>query len=647
MSRGRSWSISSNGTRRGTCRLTNGDGGNKSQYWAFISYSHRDAEWARWLHRAIETYRVPHRLVGRENSASRETLPRRLNPVFRDRDELPGASDLGLKIREALQSSRFLIVICSPHAAASKWVNEEIKTFKALGREERVLCLVVSGEPGASDKGDAAAECFPPAIRFHVRTDGELSEDRAEPVAADARPLADGRKNALLKLLAGMLGVGYDELKRREEHRKRRRRALSAASAILSIVTLAIVYLALADTGARLPAGASIRRLLDRYEASIFRPVHSEQDVRHSAAKLRRAALERLAREWRETRWTYDSPARTDGPVTALSVWIGSQAMCAVALAPDATDEELRGVLEEVEATFDPKILVERGGVKFGWRPTRSVYTAAEPSLWTVALLADILKRPGLVIENDKRRLFEQRLAYTQEVASLYRPIESGGWNTFAQQTRPEEHSTYTTTLALLALLETRAAGLPWQGSAEKRDQLLVSTARWLMEQFDNKTTPAGWRAAPDARGPVSDGLTLQIYGLLLRAEAEAGVSIPAEINDAMLEHLAGLAGRRLDFPLTAATFIRVFRNYDGQMRDETQAVEFIWHPWAIECATLWLRRAEKAGASVENRVRVRRSLGYLVSDLEKEVLNLMLSTETKTFTVSETLYGLSAVPAP
>jgi hypothetical protein len=617
------------------------------KYWAFISYSHMDKEWAQWLHRAIETYRVPRRLVGRENISPWGPLPRRLYPVFRDRDELPGASDLGSKIHEALQVSRFLIVVCSAHAASSKWVNEEIKSYKALGREDRVLCLVIGGEPSASDKGDTATECFPPAVRFRVRADGELSEERTEPIAADARPMADGRTNALLKLLAGMLGVGYDELKRREQRRALRRRAQFAAAGILSIATFLILYLGIADTGARLPYGANIRRFLDRHEVSIFRPLRGEQEVRRSAAMIRRSASERLAREWRETRWTYPSPVRRDGPVTARSVWIASQAMCAVARAPDATDEELRDVLDVIKATFDPKILVERDGVKFGWRPTHSVYTAAEPSLWTIALLANILKRPGLIVGSEKRRLYEERLAYTQEVASLYRPTESGGWNTFAQQTLPEEHSTYTTTLALLALLETRAAGLPWQGSVEKRDQLLVSTAGWLTEQFDNKTTPPGWRAAPDARGPVPDGLTLQIYGLLLRAEAESNVTIPPEINGAMLEHLAGLAGRPIDFPLTAATFIRVFKNYDGQMRDETQAVEFTWHPWAVECAVLWLRRAEKSGARVEDRVRVRRSLGYLVADLEEEVLKMLLSKETKTFAISETLYGLSVIPSP
>ncbi|HEY0408157.1 MAG TPA: toll/interleukin-1 receptor domain-containing protein [Pyrinomonadaceae bacterium] len=617
------------------------------KYWAFISYSHLDEEWARWLHRAIETYRVPRRLTGKDTTSPWGALPSRLYPVFRDRDELPGASDLGRKIREALHASRFLIVICSPNAAASKWVNEEIKAFKAMGRESSVLCLIVGGEPCASDKGNAAAECFPTAIRFRVGLDGELSEERAEPIAADARPLADGRTNALLKLLAGMLGVGYDDLKRREERRRLKRRAQFVASGILAFVLVIVAYIAMADTGARLPFGASLRSLLDSHEASVFRPVRSEPEVRQSATSIRRAAIARLLREWKETHWTYDSPARRDGPVTALSVWITSQAMCAVARAPEATDEDLRSVLEAVEMIFDPAILVERNGAKFGWRPTRSVYTAAEPSLWTIALLANLLKQPGRVPENDQRRLLEQRLAYTQEVASLYRPTESGGWNTFAQQTRPEEHSAYTSTLALLALLETRAAGLPWQGSVEKRDALIVSTARWLISQFDNKTTPAGWRAAPDAQGPVSDGLTLQIYGLLLRAEAEANVSIPVEINAAMLEHLAGLTGRPLDFPLTAATFIRVFKNYDGQMRDETQAVEFIWHPWAVECATLWLKRAEKSGARVEDRVRVRRSLSYLVTEIEEPVMNSLLSKETKTFVVSETLYGLSAVASP
>ncbi|MBS0432528.1 MAG: toll/interleukin-1 receptor domain-containing protein, partial [Proteobacteria bacterium] len=81
-------------------------------YRAFISYSHRDKAWADWLHKALETYRVPSRLVGKETTHG--TIPRRLHPVFRDRDELPSAHDLNGKVNEALRNSANLIVICSP-----------------------------------------------------------------------------------------------------------------------------------------------------------------------------------------------------------------------------------------------------------------------------------------------------------------------------------------------------------------------------------------------------------------------------------------------------------------------------------------------------------------------------------------------------
>ena len=61
-----------------------------------------------------------------------------LRPIFLDRAELPTSSDLAASVREALASSRYLIVICSPAAAKSRWVNEEIRYFKSLGGADRV-----------------------------------------------------------------------------------------------------------------------------------------------------------------------------------------------------------------------------------------------------------------------------------------------------------------------------------------------------------------------------------------------------------------------------------------------------------------------------------------------------------------------------
>ena len=119
------------------------------KYKAFISYSHRDAVWADWLHKSLETYRPPRHLVGQVTE--RGPIPRQLTPIFRDREELPSATDLGSLLTHALEQSACQIVICSPHSAQSRWVNEEVLAFKRLGREDRIFCLIVGGEPWASN----------------------------------------------------------------------------------------------------------------------------------------------------------------------------------------------------------------------------------------------------------------------------------------------------------------------------------------------------------------------------------------------------------------------------------------------------------------------------------------------------------------
>ena len=131
------------------------------RYLAYISYHHGDRKVARWLHRAIETYRVPHKHLAATSLAPRS----RLRPVFLDREELSSSSNLAESLRKALDESDFLIVVCSPAAAASRWVNEEIKLFKEQGKADKILCLVVAGEPQAVRRGLAPElESFPPAL---------------------------------------------------------------------------------------------------------------------------------------------------------------------------------------------------------------------------------------------------------------------------------------------------------------------------------------------------------------------------------------------------------------------------------------------------------------------------------------------------
>ena len=221
---------------------------------AFISYSHRDEAWAVWLHKALETYRVPSRLVGQ--TTAQGVIPARLAPVFRDRDELPSSPDLNSKVAEALAQSENLIVVCSPHSATSHWVEEEVLAFKRLGRSDRIFCLIVDGEPGASAvPGREAEECFGKALRNALAADGTIGELPAEPIAADARPGKDGKANARLRLIAGLLGVGFDRLKQREQQRRLRR--MTAVAALALVVTIVTTTLAINAVIAR---GAAERR---------------------------------------------------------------------------------------------------------------------------------------------------------------------------------------------------------------------------------------------------------------------------------------------------------------------------------------------------------------------------------------------------
>ena len=152
------------------------------------------------------------------------------------------AGDLGARVQSALADSDALIVICSPEAAHSRWVNEEVLAFKRLSGSGRIYCLIVAGEPHAGD----ARECFSPGLRFEIEADGRLGQRPAEPIAADLRPGKDGKALARLKLVAGLLGVDLDTLRRREAQRRHRR--------MLAIV---IARKTIAQTPRAAPAGST------------------------------------------------------------------------------------------------------------------------------------------------------------------------------------------------------------------------------------------------------------------------------------------------------------------------------------------------------------------------------------------------------
>ena len=206
------------------------------KYKAFISYSHADRQWAKWLHRALESYRVPKHLVGTETNAG--PIPARLTPIFRDRDELASSSDLTGQIQEALQDSENLIVICSPSAAKSLYVDQEIDVFQRLGRPNRVFSMIVDGDPGSRT---SQANCFPASLRVRYDANGKPIPGEIEPIAADIRKQADGKSLAWLKIVSGLLGVGLDDIRQRELQRKQHRMAAITIASLAAFAVTAVL----------------------------------------------------------------------------------------------------------------------------------------------------------------------------------------------------------------------------------------------------------------------------------------------------------------------------------------------------------------------------------------------------------------------
>lgn len=146
-----------------------------------------------------------------------------------------------------MQQSRYLVVICSPDSANSRWVEEEIRLFTKLNGRDRTIGLIARGLPNASDKGDNANECFPSALRFDWANGGPPA--CVEPIAADMRPEGDGKERAFLKIVAGLLGVGFDDLYQREKRRQRQRQILGGLAAAAAILILAATWWWIASLG--------------------------------------------------------------------------------------------------------------------------------------------------------------------------------------------------------------------------------------------------------------------------------------------------------------------------------------------------------------------------------------------------------------
>jgi tetratricopeptide (TPR) repeat protein len=200
-----------------------------NKYHAFLSYSHRDIGWAKWLHTRLEGFRIDKELVGRGTALG--PVPITLRPIFRDREDFSGGQSLTEATVVALDASAALIVLCSPDAAGRPAVNEEVRLFRSRHPTRPVVPVLVDG---------TAPDNFPPALRFELDADGKVSDRPITILGPDLRENADGKNLGLAKVVAGLTGLGPDDIFRRAERARRRqsrlRMTVAAVIAVLAVV---------------------------------------------------------------------------------------------------------------------------------------------------------------------------------------------------------------------------------------------------------------------------------------------------------------------------------------------------------------------------------------------------------------------------
>ena len=265
----------------------------------------------------------------------------------------------------------------------------------------------------------------------------------------------------------------------------------------------------MADGGVAVPGVGRIQTMLDRHNVSLLRPVHADAQVAQVAAELAQEMTAQIFEkeaqgQFRRANGNYD-------------LWSAGQALAAVLHSSHARDEDRRRAAELLAKVFDNDPGLEANGIKFGWATQNVDHSQVHPSLWMVDALGMALGHPGAMPDAERGR-YERMLRYAIETTGAFYPIDGGGWNMFPRQVEADLHNDYASALAMLALLDLRAAGIELPGNAARRDELIGKTARWLMTRRVSHETHPGWLGDRRMAGMPLEGLTLQIYGTLLRA---------------------------------------------------------------------------------------------------------------------------------
>jgi WD40 repeat protein len=206
------------------------------QFDVFLSYSRRDEEFVSRLEEALKNYKLPKAVKASLSSKSRLS-------VFRDKkDFVPTDGDYYKTIEGYLKRSAYLVVICSPNAHRSAYVNQEITTFLKFHESKRLIPVLLSGRPNNEDGTEPNEYAFPKA----------LCDALAMPLAVEFTEfqrvrgkLNKGRYyDSWYTLLAKIFGVERAEIERLDAKRRARSRAtfVTVSVAVIALLSVALIF---------------------------------------------------------------------------------------------------------------------------------------------------------------------------------------------------------------------------------------------------------------------------------------------------------------------------------------------------------------------------------------------------------------------
>jgi WD40 repeat protein len=200
---------------------------------AFISYSRKDRGLARALKHSLEAYRPPRGLP----------MERRKLTAFLDETDFTGTA-YEESVDAHLRVSRALVVVCSPDAAQSPYVNDEIRKFWSRAELNRCIIPVLYRglptnelKPGQENEG-----AFPQALCELLTV--PLGVDYRGFNPAKDHPSRGAYLQAWYMLLANLLGVSRAQVEERDRRRKVRTRwiATGITAAVIATLASALVF---------------------------------------------------------------------------------------------------------------------------------------------------------------------------------------------------------------------------------------------------------------------------------------------------------------------------------------------------------------------------------------------------------------------